>query len=136
VLQPVCGAERLIRFIRPTMSSFLRIGLIALTLATALPAQKSDEVYSAGNGVTSPRIVRQVTPEHPPQDFRISGTVLIGLIVNSKGEPEEVHVIRSLEKAVDQCAIDAVKQWRFEPGTKDGRPVAVRISVEIRFHDL
>jgi outer membrane biosynthesis protein TonB len=32
--------------------------------------------------------------------------------------------------------VDAVKQWRFEPGTKEGKPVAVKISVEIRFHDL
>jgi len=118
------------------MSFCLRTGLLACVLAALLPAQKSEEVYNAGNGVTSPRIVRQVAPEHPPQDFRISGTVLIGLIVNAKGEPEEVHVVRSLEKAVDQCAIDAVKQWRFEPGTKDGKPVAVKISVEIRFHDM
>jgi periplasmic protein TonB len=118
------------------MSCCLRIGLFACLLAAALPAQKTDEVYTAGNGVTSPRIVRQVAPEHPPQDFRVSGTVLIGLIVTAKGEPDEVHVVRSLEKAVDQCAVDAVKQWRFEPGTKDGKPVAVRISVEIRFHDL
>jgi protein TonB len=114
----------------------LKIGLFALALAAFLPAQKSDEVYTAGNGVTSPRIVHQVAPEHPPQDFRVSGIVLIGLVVNSKGEPEDVHVVRSLEKAVDQCAVDAVKQWRFEPGTKDGKPVAVKISVEIRFHDL
>jgi TonB family protein len=112
---------------------FLVTGFLACSM---LFAQSGDEVYTVGNGVSSPRIVRQVAPEHPTKGFRISGTVLIGLIVTAKGEPDSVHVVRSLEKDLDQSAVDAVKQWRFEPGTKEGKPVAVKISVEIRFHDL
>ena len=89
-----------------------------------------------GNGVTTPRVTHQVDPEHPARGFRISGTVLIGLVITSHGEPKDVHVVRSLEKDVDQAAVDAVKQWHFEPAMKEGKPVAVRISVEIRFHDM
>jgi TonB family protein len=112
-------------------------GMVAVLLCTCLLcARESDEIYTVGNGVTSPRVIRQVSPEHPSRGFRIQGTVLIGLIVTAKGEPEEVHVVRSLDKEVDQSAMDAVRQWRFEPGTKDGKPVAVRINVEIRFHDM
>src|SRR5579863_7922533 len=123
------------------MNRRLIIGLLGCTLAAAqstekTPERKTDGVYTVGNGVTSPRLVHQVEPEHPRQGFRVTGAVLIGLIVNSKGEPDEVHVVRSLEKEIHQCAVDAVKQWRFEPATKDGKPVAVRISVEIRFHDM
>lgn len=100
-------------------------------------AQSGDEqVYSVGNGVTTPRVTHQVDPQHPARGFRISGTVLIGLIVTSKGEPKDVHVVRSLEKDVDQAAVDAVKQWHFDPATKGGTPVAVKIDVEIRFHDM
>jgi len=118
------------------MKRCLIIGLLACVLAASQPPPKNDEVYNVGNGVTSPRLVHQVEPEHPRQGFRVTGTVLIGLIVTAKGEPDEVHVVRSLEKEIDQSAIDAVKQWRFDPATKDGKAVAVRISVEIRFHDI
>jgi TonB family protein len=103
----------------------------------AAPSPPSKEpVYEPGHGVASPRVIHQVAPDHPARGFRISGTVLIGLIVTSKGEPDEVHVIRSLDKDVDQSAVDAVRQWRFDPATKEGKPVAVKISVEIRFHDM
>jgi len=37
---------------------------------------------------------------------------------------------------VDQSAIDAVQEWRFDPARKDDKPVAVKIAVEIRFHDM
>ncbi|HVW85170.1 MAG TPA: energy transducer TonB, partial [Bryobacteraceae bacterium] len=100
--------------------------------------QKPDEeeVYEIKDGITPPRVAHQVAPEHPTAGFKISGTVLIGLVVSSHGDPKNVHVVRSLDKEVDQSAVDAVKQWRFEPATKDGKPVAVRVSVEIRFHDM
>jgi len=45
-------------------------------------------------------------------------------------------VVRSLDADVDESAVKAVQEWRFEPARKDGNPVAVRVTVEIRFHDL
>ncbi|MDE3197846.1 MAG: energy transducer TonB [Acidobacteriota bacterium] len=112
------------------------LGLMGV-LVLCLMGQSDDEpVYSIGNGVLPPRITHQVSPEHPANGFRITGTVLVGLIVSSKGEPKDVHVVRSLDKSVDQSAVDAVKQWQFDPATRDGKPVAVRINVEIRFHDM
>jgi len=106
-------------------------------IALLLMGQSSDEpVYTIGDGVNPPRVTHQVSPEHPATGFRITGSVLVGLIITSKGEPKDVHVVRSLDKNVDQSAIDAVKQWRFDPATKDGKAVAVRINVEIRFHDM
>jgi protein TonB len=111
--------------------------LLALIWTLSAGAQSEEEkVYTVGNGVTTPRVTHQVDPEHPARGFRISGAVLIGLVITSKGEPKEVHVVRSLEKDVDAAAVEAVKQWHFAPATKDGKPVAVRIDVEIRFHDM
>ncbi len=113
-----------------------KTGLLLCALFLSVSASQPEPVYELGKGVEPPRPVHQVSPEHSSKGFRVSGTVLIGLVVSSHGEPGEVHVIRSLEKDVDQSAVDAVKQWRFEPATKDGKPVAVKISVEIRFHDM
>jgi protein TonB len=110
--------------------------LIALAAHAQNPAPAEEEVYQVGAGVSQPRVIQQVQPEHPAKGFRISGTVLIGLVVGSNGAPRDVHVVKSLEKEIDQSAVDAVQKWRFEPAKKDGKPVAVKVSVEIRFHDM
>jgi TonB family protein len=110
--------------------------LMAGVLFAQNPADSKEPVYNVGNGVTPPRITRRVEPEHPAKGFKVTGAVLISVVITSKGEPDELRVIRSVDKDVDQNAMDAVKQWRFDPATKDGKPVAVRVSIEIRFHDI
>jgi len=118
----------------------LFVPAIFLALLCTLPAAAQtgggEDVYKIGNGVTAPRVTHQVAPDHPSEGFRVAGTVLIGLIVSSKGEPTDIHVVHSLEKELDRAAMDAVKQWRFDPAIKDGKPVAVRLNIEIRFHDM
>jgi periplasmic protein TonB len=114
------------------------VSFVIAWAALAAPAE-DEQVFDIGPGITPPRVTRQVTPQNKPDDdkgFRISGTVLVGLVVSSKGEPKEVHVVKSLDKEIDQTAVDAVKQWRFEPAKKGDQPVAVRVSVEIRFHSM
>lgn len=105
---------------------------------SAVLASADEPVFDIGPGITPPRVTHQVTPRDPPEEkgFRITGTVLVGLVVSSKGEPTDVHVVKSLDKDIDQSAVDAVKQWHFDPATKDGQPVAVRVTVEIRFHSM
>jgi len=102
-------------------------------------APDSDEpVVDLAPGITPPRVTHQVSPDPDAgqRGFRMSGIVLIGLVVSSQGLPREVHVVRSLDKDLDRNAIEAVQQWRFEPARSAGKPVAVRITVEIRFRDL
>ena len=55
------------------------------------------------------------------------------LIVGSDGLPRDIRVGRSLSPEFDESAIDAVKKWKFAPATKDGKPVAVEINIEINF---
>jgi len=66
----------------------------------------------------------------------VNGTVAIGVVVTSKGMPDNPQVVKSLDKEVDSCAVEAVKQWRFAPAQKQGKPVAVHITVEIEFHSM
>lgn len=117
--------------------------LVTAWTAAVLPASADsaddEPVFEIGPGITPPRVTHQVTPQTKPDDdkgFRVSGTVLVGLVVSSKGEPKEVHVVKSLDKDIDQTAVEAVKQWHFDPAKKGDQPVAVRISVEIRFHSM
>jgi len=121
--------------------------LLALALLSALAVplglraqddQTDEPVFDLGQGISPPKLVHQVPPkpDSGTKGFRISGTVLIALIVSSHGLPVDVHVARSVDKELDQSAIDAVKEWRFEPARKNGTPVAVKVTVEIRFQDL
>jgi protein TonB len=121
------------------------IVLAALSAAFAGPVPAfagpvdDEQVWDIGPGITPPRVTHQVTPQNKPDDdkgFRISGTVLVGLVVSSGGEPKDVHVVKSLDKDIDQSAVEAVKQWHFDPAKKGDQPVAVKITVEIRFHSM
>ena len=50
------------------------------------------------------------------------------------GQPYNIKVVRALGKGLDEKAVEAVSQWKFEPATKNGKPVAVFIDVEVKFH--
>lgn len=113
--------------------------MFAIASAGLSAAVDDEQIFDIGPGITPPRVTHQVTPVNKPDDdrgFRISGTVLVGLVVSSQGEPKDVHIVKSLDKDIDQTAVDAVKQWHFAPAKKGDQPVAVRITVEIRFHSM
>jgi periplasmic protein TonB len=115
--------------------------LTTLLLACRLNGQEheADEpVLELGPGITPPRLVHQVAPkpDSGSKGFRISGVVLVRMVVSSQGVPVNVEVARSVDKEIDQSAVEAVRQWRFDPATKEGKPVAVRLTAEIRFQDL
>jgi TonB family protein len=56
------------------------------------------------------------------------------MVVGPDGKPHNIRVVRTLGLGLDEKAIEAVKNWRFKPAMKDGKPVAVQISVEVEFH--
>jgi hypothetical protein len=102
--------------------------------------------YHAGEGVTLPKLIYSVEPEFSEKlrKKKINGSCVVGLTVDTDGNPKDVHVVSSipgledkkLHAAVvelqDSC-IKPVKQYRFEPGTYQGKPVPVELKVEINF---
>jgi periplasmic protein TonB len=94
-----------------------------------------DPVYQIGNGVTAPVIIKEVKPNYTPDAIRrkVQGTVQVSAVVLTDGTVGEVHVTKSLDLDLDEQAIIATKQWRFKPGTKDGQPVNVRVTIELTF---
>lgn len=103
-----------------------------------LPAQNDNEtVYELGPDITPPRVIKQVNPRYSTdKGVRAVGSVIIGLVVSSKGLPKDPRIVRGLDKDLDQSAVEAVKQWLFAPAQKNGKPIAVRVSVLIQFHDM
>jgi TonB family protein len=92
-------------------------------------------VYRPGDGVSAPIVVHEVKPQYTAEakKAKIQGTVTLECVVKTDGTVGEVEVITSLDAGLEQEAIKAVKQWRFEPGTKDGKPVPVLITLEMTF---
>lgn len=87
-------------------------------------------------GVTPPHAVRVADPEYSREarKKRIQGIVILSTLVNEQGEPTDIHVERGVGYGLDENAIRAVSQYRFQPArNRDGNPVAVRISIEVSF---
>jgi periplasmic protein TonB len=93
-------------------------------------------VYHVGGGVSPPRAIYSPDPEFSEEarKAKYQGTCTLMLIVDTDGRPRNIRVANSLGMGLDEKAIEAVKQWRFEPSMKDGHPVPVEIAVEVEFH--
>jgi periplasmic protein TonB len=80
-------------------------------------------------------VIYKPDPEYSPEarQAKYQGTVILRLIVHPRGTPRDVHVAHALGMGLDENAVEAVRQWRFEPALKDGRPVAVLVDVEVNF---
>ena len=63
----------------------------------------------------------------------VDGVCVIGATINADGTVSNLHVVRGLREDYDQSALDAVKDWRFSPALKDGKPVAVQTKIQIDF---
>jgi TonB family protein len=57
----------------------------------------------------------------------------LSIVVDASGNPQNVQVVQSLDPGLDQGAIEAVQGWKFQPGLKDGKPVAVRVTIQVNF---
>jgi len=109
------------------------VALAAVSLAP-LAAQK---VYTAGNGVTVPIVIREVKPYYTAEAKarHIEGNVLLEGVVRPDGRVSDISVTRSLDgvSGLDQEAVKAFSQWLFKPGQKGGKDVAVSVHVEMTF---
>lgn len=118
--------------------------LVPLILATLFlqqsPANQTTEApatYRPGQGVSAPVLLRETKPNYTAEAMRarIQGIVTLECVVMTDGSVGDVRVTRSLDLqfGLDQQAVDALRQWRFRPGMKDGAPVPVLVTVEMSY---
>lgn len=84
------------------------------------------------------RVLHSVFPKYPEpaKVFGIEGLVEVGMVVGTNGLIEDAYVVRSPHNWLSTAAIDAVKQWRFEPVKRNGQPVKVRVVQRFPFRIL
>jgi len=95
-----------------------------------------EQDYRVGEGVKPPRAIHSPPPKYPKKARKEhrEGTVVIKMAVGANGLPSDISVERSLSPDLDHAAVDAVRKWKFAPGTKAGKPVGVWIKVEVSFN--
>jgi periplasmic protein TonB len=93
-------------------------------------------VFRIGGGVSAPKAIYAPDPEYSEEarKAKYQGTVVLSLIVGADGLPRDIRIARSVGLGLDEKAIETVKTWKFEPGTKDGKPVATYATIEVAFH--
>ena len=93
-------------------------------------------VYRPGGTVSAPRVIKEVRARYTLEAVRnkIQGTVVLEAIVTADGCPSQIRVVRSLDRGgLDDEAVAAVAQWRFEPGRLAGVPVDVLVTIMLDF---
>ena len=98
-------------------------------------AAPSTAEYKIGQGVTAPALTYKPEPEYAEEARRakFEGTVVLSLVVDATGHAANVTVVRPLGLGLDEKAMEAILQWRFRPGLKDGQPVSTQAQVEVNF---
>jgi len=123
-----------------TVLAFAINGFIAPELKCAsLPVhQAPDEsgVFYTGPEVSAPKLVRTFTVPYPPnvESNKIQGMTVLAMVIDAKGIPQHIQVLRSHGYAFDQGVISAVQHSEFEPGKLSDKPVPVWIDVRVVFH--
>lgn len=118
---------------------FTKTRLVALGIlfgVVAAAGTMAQEVVP-GSGVAMPMVTREVKPDYTPEARKagIQGNVELSVVVKDDGSVGDVTVTKSLDDkyGLDNEAVTAMKKWQFKPGSKDGKPVAVRVKVEMTF---
>jgi protein TonB len=105
-------------------------------LSTSLdPSFGTDAATPCAADLTMPRVVKEHKPQYTRDAMRarVQGRVEMQVVVSAEGTVRDARIVHSLHPDLDEQALLAVKQWRFEPGRKDGKPVPVLVTIEMTF---
>jgi TonB family protein len=111
---------------------------VAAEKSAAKPTIVPDGVYRVGNGTTAPRVDSKVEPKYSEEAraAKLQGTVVLSVIVGTDGIVHDAQILRGVGLGLDENAIEAVNQWRFKPGAREGQPVKIRATIEVNFRLL
>lgn len=117
---------------RSTRRAAIAIPLLLLAMTSISFAEK---IYRIGPGIVPPKVLVKSEPQYTDEAraAKIQGPVVLSIVVGVDQTVHEIRVIQPLDPGLDANAIASIRTWRFQPGTKDGKPVAVRAVVQVNF---
>jgi TonB family protein len=88
-----------------------------------------------GGDVTRPVKISGPNPQYTEiaRKARIQGVVIVEAIIDKQGDVVDVQVLKPLPMGLDQAAVEAIRQWKFEPATLEGKPVDVYYNLTVNF---
>jgi protein TonB len=109
-------------------------GVIGGVGAAPPPPKPTQQRIRQGGQVQAAKLTNKVTPMYPPlaRQTRISGTVRLHAIIAKNGSVEQLEVISGHPLLV-QAALDAVRQWKYQPTTLNGENVEVDTTIDVIF---
>lgn len=111
------------------------IGTSSRAVMAARPQEPDREVHRPGGRVTTPKLIYEVKPQYTARamEEKVEGEVVMECVVKADGTVGDIKIVRALHEDLDKAAMDAAAQWRFEPGTRDGKPVNVLVAIAMAF---
>jgi len=134
-MRPNATSACFLSFLLPCIS-FSLFGQSKVPEKTGNHDTSAGPIFHVGGDVTAPKVIYAPEPEFSEgaRKAGYQGTCVLSLIVDTNGRPKDIHLVRKLGMQLDEKAIQALRQWTFEPAQKGGRPVEVAIEVEFSFH--
>jgi len=113
--------------------------VLKLVVATTPDIERVEEIPEEGTpqsaGFKPPEFLSRVKPEytHQAESADISATVEASVIFQSAGTLREIEITRWAGFGLDESSIEAIRQLKFKPATRDGKPVSIRATVQYNF---
>ena len=109
--------------------------------STGVADRSVEPSMSAGSGDVSdgnmipPKLITRAEPDYPESMRKdgIQGRVVITAMIDREGNVKDPTVLESINEILDAEAINCIAKWKFEPGTVDGEPVDVEMTMSVEF---
>jgi len=136
-LAPLGVRKKTVLVLAATLALLVPIvsGAGSRTASAAPPQNAEPEVHRPGGRVTTPKLIRETKPQYSARakQDKVQGEVVMECVVKEDGTVGDKKIVKSLDPDLDQAALDAAAQWLFEPGTLDGKPVNVLVTITMAF---
>jgi TonB family protein len=94
-----------------------------------------EQAFSLSDVDEKPKVMGQVKPNYPSdlKKQKLDGKAVVFFIVDKEGHVLQPRIVEATHPSFGQAALDAIRQWRFEPAKRDGRAAAARLQIPISF---
>jgi TonB family protein len=120
---------------KPTDEDLDTLRIAGATEGLMKVVREAGETFSVRGGVSAPICIYSPNPPYSDEarKARLSGTVVVQVIVDAAGKVRDARVVKPLGLGLDEKAVETIRTWRFKPAMRNGIPVNVRMLVQVAF---